>query len=343
MEVASRPRLQIAFTLDYEIFGDGTGSVLREQCIPTEYLAQVLECHDAKLTLFVETGQLIFFNSHGMQDKAGMVEAQIRDLYMRGHDVQLHVHPMWFFADPPGPDGVTLDPAIFDLSMLEPPEIERIVVQSIDYLKSVIAPVDRTYAPVAYRAGAWSIQRIEPLFEILARHGIIIDSTIAPGAHLAEGSYGRYDFTNLAMDASWRLGPLYEFPILTARSRFSPAYHANPAGLAARRIVQGRYSNPLTLRKKSKLQKLRYLLSRDFHMADYNFLSAERLARMVMQHAKNHAACDSLPIVLIGHSKATYYVDRVYEFFTKIEAAGFDFEVVRLRDFVIPVSSLVPR
>ncbi|MBT5491893.1 hypothetical protein HOK00_06380, partial [bacterium] len=52
-------KLQLIFTLDYEIFGDGTGNVNREQIIPTNQLLDIFDQYDAKLTLFFEYGQYL--------------------------------------------------------------------------------------------------------------------------------------------------------------------------------------------------------------------------------------------------------------------------------------------
>jgi hypothetical protein len=220
------PRLKIAFTLDYEIFGDGTGSVHQEQCIPTEYLARVLELYDGRLTLFVETGQQIYFNQHGLNYQAQPIEEQLRDLCRRGHDVQLHIHPMWFFAEPPKDGKIKLDFSKFDLSLLERADIERIVSTSVDYLKSVIRPVRPEYAPIAYRAGAWSMRNAELLFQILHAHGIRVDSTVAPGASLSGSAYGQFDFTSFEMKPYWQYGSMTELPILTATGSLSARHYA---------------------------------------------------------------------------------------------------------------------
>jgi len=52
-------KLQLIFTLDYEIFGDGSGSVNREQIIPTNQLLDIFDQYGAKLTLFFEYGQFL--------------------------------------------------------------------------------------------------------------------------------------------------------------------------------------------------------------------------------------------------------------------------------------------
>ena len=330
------PKLQLVFTLDYEIFGDGSGSVEQEQCLPTDYLARLLELHGGRLTLFAETGQQIYFRAHALDDRAAPVEAQMRALLARGHDVQLHIHPMWFFAPPPRDGVVSLDPELFDLSLLPRADIMRIVGQSVDYLKSVLCPICPNYAPRAYRAGAWSMRNTDVLFDILHDHGIRIDSTFAPGAHLKGGGYGEFDYSAIKMQPSWREGPLLELPILTARDAFSAWHYANPFGIRTRKLVGKRYKSRLTVRKKSRLRQLFEAATRDYHMADFNFLSPQRLAMMIQQHASAHASLETLPIILIGHSKATYYADRVHELFYELDRMNLRYETVALSQLAHP-------
>ena len=328
--ISDPPKLKIAFTLDYEIFGDGSGCVEQEQCLPTDYLARVLELHGGHLTLFVEVGQQIYFNTHGMTNRSGPVEDQLRELCRRGHDIQLHIHPMWFFAPPPENGKVKLDVSKFDLSVLELHEIEQIVSSSVGYLKSLLTPVRENYTPVAFRAGAWSMQNAERLFNVLYSNGIRLDSTVAPGAQLSNGHYGAFDYSSFDMAAYWQYGPLIEVPILTARSALSAWYYANPLGMRTRKIVGRRYTNKLTTRNKSKVQKLLGILARNYHMADFNFLSPKRLAQMIQAHANAHIGLEELPVVLIGHSKSTYFSDRLHELFHELKKMQLRYEIVGL-------------
>lgn len=330
--MASLPKLKIAFTLDYEIFGDGSGSTLEEQVIPTDYLARVLERYNGKLTLFVETGQQIYFNRHGQSNKAQPVEEQMRDLYCRGHDIQLHIHPMWFYADPPQEGKVTLDVSKYDLSLLDVADMERIISQSVAYLRGIITPIDPDYTPTAYRAGAWSMRNTQTLFKALAKYGIKIDSTVAPGAYQVDNIYGNFDFRSFEMQPYWRWEPLTEIPILTETSVISAFYYVNSLGMRTRKLVGARYKNRLTHRNRSKIQKMRGVLGRNFHMADFNFISASKLTRMIKSHAERHPERDSLPVVLIGHSKTNYFTDRIHEVLAGLDSMGLSYELTRLSE-----------
>lgn len=316
--------LRLIFTLDYEIFGDGSGSTLREQVVPTAHLANVLELHGHRLTLFVETGQQIYFRAHGMEEQYAPVERQISELFGCGHGVELHIHPMWFLAGAPVGGKVMLDANAYDLSCLAPDQIEDIVARSCAYLAELLQAADPDYRPRAYRAGAWSMQRQSMLFDILARHGIRIDSSIAPGARFS-AAYGRFDYRRYRMQPSWREGPLLELPILTERRPLAAFAYNNRQGLAVRRIFNRLYRSPLAQKGRSKFGRLYDIARRDYVMADFNMLEPRQLVAMIERYARAHPDETELPVVLIGHSKTSYYADSLHELFAGLTRKGISF------------------
>lgn len=327
-------KADLIFTLDYEMFGDGSGSAIREQCVPTAHLANILEINDARLTIFVEVGQLIYFRKHGIEEGYAPVEAQLLELAVRGHDIQLHIHPMWFFSSPPRDRRPNLDPDKYDLSLLDQADIERIVGESCTYLRQLIAPVVPGYGPTAFRAGAWSMKDHLKLFPILAANGIRIDSTIAPGGQFSSG-YGAFDYRTRPMHACWNEGPLLEIPILTASRPFSAVAYLNPYGLEARRIVGSIYKEPLARIGSSKFRRLVDFLTRTHLMADFNTLDAKQLAGMVSRHVERHhqKISGAVPVVLIGHSKTSYFSDRIHTLFHLLYARGIEVRGRKLSDY----------
>src|SRR5689334_2786424 len=95
----------VALTVDYEIFGNGTGDVGQHMADPTERMARLCEKYEAPLTVFVEMEETLAFQRHAgeLQRQLGynpyeLVRRQVTDLVRRGHDAQLHLHPQWFHA-----------------------------------------------------------------------------------------------------------------------------------------------------------------------------------------------------------------------------------------------------
>ncbi len=160
------------------------------------------------------------------------------------------------------------------------------------------------------------------LFSFLRENGIKIDSTIAPGAKF-HSSYGSFDYTNYKMEASWAEDGLLEIPILTEKSRMSVIHYCNYGGIKTRRLVSRLYKNKLADMDKGKIGRLTKLFNKDYCMADYNFIAPKKIFKMIMRHYYNHVSSsgDSVPVVLIGHSKTSYYSDRLHELFHLLQSA----------------------
>ena len=136
----------IIFTLDYELFGDGTGSVRREQINPTNQLLDIFDLYGAKLTIFFEYGQFLGYEKFSSENNSfkrenDMIEAQLIDAIQRGHDVQFHYHSTWHnvtFQD----NKFILNETMFDISNLSDHEIEYIFRSGKQYLEDLLKQSD---------------------------------------------------------------------------------------------------------------------------------------------------------------------------------------------------------
>jgi hypothetical protein len=95
----------LVLTVDYEIFGNGTGDVRQHVTEPTERMCRIAEKFGMPVTVFFEMEEYLLFQQYreALQrllgyDPAAEMRRQAADLVRRGHDVQLHLHPQWFEA-----------------------------------------------------------------------------------------------------------------------------------------------------------------------------------------------------------------------------------------------------
>jgi 2-polyprenyl-3-methyl-5-hydroxy-6-metoxy-1,4-benzoquinol methylase len=200
--VAVPPRPYLALTLDYEVFEyPRKPDVQREVIRPTARLLDLAERYGARLSLFVEVGELMFWDRFAPEISAAMKE-QVRDAYRRGHDVQLHLHPRWL------PHwGATYDAARnrihWDLSRgylgaLDQTTLCEVLGACHRYLCELVAPVDPRYRPTVFRAGKYQISPHASIFRVLHELGYQADSSVWKGGYKAtcEGMPG-YDFRHL--------------------------------------------------------------------------------------------------------------------------------------------------
>ena len=141
----------LMFTLDYELFGDGSGTVIREQVNPTSSLINIFDQYNAKLTIFFEFGQYKAMKLAGMINDCQLIENQLIDAIKRGHDVQLHYHPTWYNAK--YINGLfSLNESLFDISFMEPNIIRSEISWGKEFLETLIKPYNKDYKCIAFRA-----------------------------------------------------------------------------------------------------------------------------------------------------------------------------------------------
>src|SRR5687767_7630934 len=96
----NRPLINLVFTDDWELRGDGSGDMERLQFEPMKRLLEIFDKHGVRSTFMTEVMQQLTFRREQerypkLARLADRWEAHVLDAYRRGHDVQLHVHSQW--------------------------------------------------------------------------------------------------------------------------------------------------------------------------------------------------------------------------------------------------------
>ena len=88
---------KLLLTVDYEIWGNGTGSFVDLVYQPTSKMLDICDLYDAKLTIFAEMGHYWAMKRYSnlFKNEISLFETQLKNAISRGHDVQLHLHPQW--------------------------------------------------------------------------------------------------------------------------------------------------------------------------------------------------------------------------------------------------------
>ena len=98
--------LNVIISVDYEIFGNGRGDAVKHMINPMNKIAAIAETYDVPVTVMVEMCEYLQFEKYddnliedlGYSPKE-KTALQIREMYERGHDVQLHIHPQFLNAE----------------------------------------------------------------------------------------------------------------------------------------------------------------------------------------------------------------------------------------------------
>jgi hypothetical protein len=170
--------IRCIFTLDYEIYGNGEGSLQELVYDPGEKLREIFRKWNARFVNFVEVGEFEKIEEYGTDPTMDLVKRQIQALHKDGFEIALHLHPQWSHARHEGGRWV-LDHSEYNLCTLPQARIAQIVDRSLDYLRRLVG--EPGFTPVSFRAGNWLFQPTETAARILSERGIKIDSSVFKG------------------------------------------------------------------------------------------------------------------------------------------------------------------
>src|ERR1051325_4273984 len=95
----------LVISVDYEVFGNGSGDVLRHIVAPARRMAELCNANGVPLTIFFEVEEYLAFQKWAAElktdlgyDPARLMREHVSALVQEGHDVQLHLHPEWYGA-----------------------------------------------------------------------------------------------------------------------------------------------------------------------------------------------------------------------------------------------------
>lgn len=224
--------MNILLTLDYELFlGAKTGSI--ENCLirPLEAYLQRIEKYGVRFTIFVDATFLYKLKMYASQyenaaDDYEKISTHIKELQLRGHEIQLHIHPHWFYSTYDGMEW-HLDHQHYKLSDLPMDEAEKMFSLSKSLLDEIVG-----HSTMAFRAGGFSVQPTEIVLRLFNQNGIKIDSSVLPG-NSYNSPQQKYDYLNSPNKEIYRFqddicmetlnGEFLEIPITT--SRLSPLFY----------------------------------------------------------------------------------------------------------------------
>lgn len=223
-------------TIDYEVFLGTLSGDLRTTLIdPTYRLMKILGQNNSKMTVFWDI--MHYYRISELSDKYPelinekiMIENQIRDLVLAGHDIQLHLHPHWL--DTVYQDGKWLPNykrfSLHKLSQEKKNDDINTIYGCVSMMKKLmedfIRRFDNDYCVNTFRAGGYLIEPFTVLKEVFLELGIFFDSSTCPGAYSYKKEYG-YDFRNYPKLLTYsfdetpkhinNMGLFTEFPIYT--------------------------------------------------------------------------------------------------------------------------------
>jgi len=170
--------IEFIFTIDYEIYGNGEGSLKELVYEPAEKIKDIFEKWNARFVAFIEVAEIEMIEAIYTDQAIDLVKHQINDFYRNGFELGLHLHPQWYNAGYENGKW-RLDYDEYNLCTLPGDRIKEIVDRSIAYLQKLLGLSD--FTPFSFRAGNWLFQPTRTIAKVLVDHGIKVDSSVFKG------------------------------------------------------------------------------------------------------------------------------------------------------------------
>jgi hypothetical protein len=359
--------LNVIFTLDYEIHGNGEGCPHELMVEPTRRLMDLFDEHGAKLTIMADVAEILKFKEYKEQRGRDdyhyeAIADQLCEAIRRGHDVQLHLHTSYFNARHEN-GRWQQDWSEYNFAGLPLERLNEVVRIGKQYLEDLLKPVDPKYECMAFRAANWSVSPSRNVVRALLNNSIRIDTSVF--------KYGRreglvsFDYSSAHNELEpWPVdendicrrdaaGKLIEVPIYCER-RWIGAFltakriHRVLMSRANRLGDQPQYVvtvNPRVRPRRGFLGRFPMLAWRHAWKADFNQCTGRQLVRAANRAAQRHGHMGrELPFVLIGHSKLFTRMNEgsVEPFLRHIEEHTADFQFGLFADFG-PVPAINPK
>jgi len=316
--------LNVIFTLDYEIHGNGEGDPEALMVSPTDRLLDQFDRYGAKLTIMAEVAEMLKFREY--RETTGRdrfhyhaVASQLCRAVRGGHDVQLHLHPSYCNAHYEAGHWVQ-NFSEYNTAQLPAARLNEVIRIGKNYLEDLLKPVAPDYRCIAFRAGNWAMQPSQNLVRALLANGFRFDTSVF--------KYGRrmgrvhFDYTNAHSATSpWPVdeldicrrdsaGQLIEIPIYS-ESRWI-GHFLTPARLY-RAYLSRRHAFKVQAGKSPQINNssgsdggisgaVKRALRQHAWKADFNQCSGKQLIRALERAEANHQGGPGT-FVLIGHSK----------------------------------------
>ena len=196
--------MKILLTQDYELFlGGRSGTVNRCLIQPMRLMLDQVGKLGVKFTLFVDAAYLYRLRELSCKYETldrdfKTIKSELQTLVKAGNDVQLHIHPQWYYSTFDGNKWI-LDQRHYKLTDVPMKERGTLFKDSKELLDDIVG-----YKTHSFRAGGFSAQPFQDIKPLYEANGISVDSSACPGTRY-DTDYQRYDYTGCPARA------LYQF------------------------------------------------------------------------------------------------------------------------------------
>jgi len=343
--------MDLALTLDYELFGNGSGNVFTDVINPTYEILNLCDKYNAKITIFFEVIEYLRIkeewdngNKMGYEKNPALaMETQIKEALNLGHDIQLHIHPQWLNAKYINGNWQVDDNwCMKDIPIKKNNEfnidLKTVLKKGKETLEKILQPVNGNYKCNIFRAGGFNILPSERIFPVLKELEFVADSSVFAGGYeinkLANINFKKiknnipFWFVNdndvLNQNQKINTDSIIEFPIFAYPIIRIKKYDLNRIKI----ILKNKKSSLQTIQNrtenKSIIKKIKFFFEKEYITWDFCLFN-QRKTNLFLKKVKQIQEISEIkyfPIVLIGHSKGFYFKE-TFEYLLKKKELSF--------------------
>ncbi|MEF3073913.1 hypothetical protein V2P20_02630 [Methylobacter sp. Wu1] len=321
--------IECIFTIDYEIYGNGDGSLEELVFAPADKLNSLFRQAGCKFVAFIEAAELELIQDQGSDPAIGLISEQIKSFHNEGIEIGLHLHPQWYKARHENGQW-RLDYSEYNLCTLPRERIAEIVDRSISYLRRVLGQPD--FTPLSFRAGNWLMQPTHVAAGVLAERGIKLDSSVFKGGlqhrhgldyrkAIGNGYYWTFSDHVDMPDAN---GTLLEIPTYTEMVPFWKMLTMKRVGMKGAGNDKGKGLSSHSLSSARLERLIDFLRFRYPLKLDYCRMTIDELTKMMgaIVREDRKAPGRYRPIVAIGHTKDLVDYETIRSFLAYLQENG---------------------
>lgn len=315
--------MNLILTLDYELYGDGSGDVFRHMIEPTNRILDICDTYNIKTTIFFEVIEYLKLkeewdkgNTMGYENNPiRAIEKQLQEAVLNGHDIQLHIHPQWVKAEYKN-NHWFMDFSnwrLGDFRIEESYSIEDMLKEGKDTIENLIREVVPEYKCIALRAGGYNIMPSEKVYKAMKNLGLKIDSSVYPGGYEV-GDLSQYDYRDADLEKDfWRVVPdnfaqltlkssVLEIPVFALKQKRFKKFNLEriKSAFQNRNSVIGAVKAKTI--HKSKIEKIKYFFEKEAFTWDFCLFDF-RLHKVFFNYIEKNLNRRQ-HFVIIGHPKS---------------------------------------
>ena len=350
--------MNLILTLDYELFGDGSGNIFDHIIIPTYKILKICKKFGIKITLFFEVveywaikkewecGNKMGYNMNPID----AIETQICESYSLGHDIQLHFHPQWLGATY-NQDKWALNFDNWRLGDFKPVGMFNtlhLFQEGKKTLKKIIQHVDSAYSPDIIRAGGYNITPSKEIIGAMKKVGFKADSSVYPGGY-ETGEFSKYNYRKVSLKKDYwntnnddltqdshRKDEILEIPIFSilqprwkkySKERLKSIFRNKKSAV---RIIKGKTT------KKSLMEKALFFFQKEALIWDFCLFSPT-MHNLFFKYIETHLKRHRETFVLVGHPK-NFTTEKTFQYLIK-KAISKNYNFLTLNEYVKIISN----